>query len=1323
MSGCFCLFLDGETSPESIACRKAAGRLSVFGTGWFLSILLSVSLGQSACAETLNWTGAGGGSWSASTNWAPSAHVPDAGDDVLINSDGPVVVTSTSATANSVTVGQVSSGTLVINGSLLSNSLSLGVAAGIGGTVTFSGATLQNQGLLSVGGNGIGTLSLLYGSAVSTGTVYIGEGATGNGFLTLDNSSSLVTAGTIFVGYGGGSAPSGGGNGELKILAGSTVDSQRAILGEGAGTEGATLISGAGSRWTVAADTVIGNAGVSTLTVTGGGKLLSGTTTVIANLYSASGSEVTLTRLGSSLETGQLIVGNGGSARLTVEAAASATSDSAIIGRHSTSVATVTGDGSTWVAGDLQIGGDVADPGGASGNGTLNVTAGGKVNSTAARLGTVAGATGAAIIDGEGSAWTVGSGGLAIGDAGTGSLAVTGGGIVGSQAVVLGNSAASTGSARISGVGSTLRSEGDIIVGRGGNAMMSVEAGGAVESRNGVVAALGGSSSSVTVTGGGSSWTMTGTLIAGYQDTASAEVTASAGGNIRAGEVVLGDLSRSSGTMTITGASSNVTAYVDSGLGASGRMTVGQSGSGGLTVTNGASLNAYLFSVGSSAGSDGAVLVNGIGSRVSVGDTLVIGAAGNGSVEVTGGAALAAPTILIASSAGSAGVLNVGAASGQTARSAGTIDAQAISFGAGAGRIVFNHSQTAYLVKADISGAGSVVAENGVTTLAGNNSYSGGTTISGGTLKGIAGSFGSGEIANDAALVVDGAGRLSNAIHGRGSFEKTGAGNLELSAVSTYLGPTTVSGGKLSVNGSLASAVSVVDGAALGGTGTVAGLSIGPGGTLAPGNPLGTLTSTGDATFAAGGRYAVDIDTAGNSDRLAVNGTVTIANDVTLVVTPLTNRSAFSLNTRYQILTATGGITGAFSRIDESFAYLTATIAKSDDTGTAYLSFSPASSAPGFLAAQATTANARAAANAVEALGENAALYQSAIFLQGGETQLAFSQLSGEIHPSVAMTLINRSSQTRDVILERLRRAFDSIDARPIMPVAFVKDDGGLLFEEEGSPSFWTSGLGSRGRVDGDGNGSSVDSKGGGILFGLDGELGKSWRAGVAGGYSHERIEQKTFAASAEVDSYFVAAYAGTMIGPASLRFGAIHAFQDMDTRRSVSFSTLSENLSASYGGSTSQVFAEAAWRFDFDLTHVEPYANIAYVNSRTGDFGEKGGIAAVSSASARYDQLYTTLGARITRDVALEGMLGRAMFDLAWRHNYGDTEMNSSLFYEGGEAFSVVSTRGSRDAATLNLGLSYDLTPSATLTFRYGAVFGAGLLDQSAAAELGVRF
>ncbi|MCZ7448113.1 autotransporter domain-containing protein [Agrobacterium rhizogenes] len=1287
--------------------------------------MLSVAIGQNATADTLNWAGAAGGDWSTGANWAASPRVPTAADDVVIDSGGPTVAIGSAAVANAVLVGQSASGTLVVNGSLLSNSLGLGIANGVSGTMTMSGAELENRGVLSIGGDGTGSLDLLHGSTASSGTVYIGEGATGSGSLTLDNSSSLTSFGTVFVGYGGSSIPSGtGGQGNLNILAGSTVSSDKAVLGQGVGTQGTALVSGAGSGWTVADGIVVGNAGVGTLTVTGGGKLVSQTTTIIANLSSASGSEVTLSRLGSSLESdGALIVGNEGDARLTVEAAATATSGSAVIGRHSTSVATVTGDGSNWTTGDLQVGGDAGDPGGAAGNGTLNITAGGTAQSAAARLGAVAGATGSAVVDGQGSSWSVGSGDLNVGVEGAGSLAVTGGGLVDAQNIVLATNAGSSGSARISGAGSTLRIDGDLTVGRGGNGTQVVEAGGTVESNDGFVAALGGSTSSVTVTGGGSSWKMTGTLIAGYQNTSSADVTVSAGGDIRAGQVVLGDLAGSSGTMTITGEGSNVTAYVDSGLGTSGRMTVGQSGSGDLTVTNGASLDAYQLYAGSSAGSDGALLVSGAGSRASVGDMLVIGAAGSGSVEVTGGAALVAPTIVIASAAGSTGVLNIGAAAGQTARSAGAVDARTISFGVGNGRIVFNHSETAYLLAADISGAGSVVAENGVTRLSGKNSYSGGTTISGGTLQGTAGSFGSGVIANNARLVVDGPGTLSNAISGSGSFEKTGEGNLVLMADSTYTGPTAVSTGKLSVNGSLASAVSVAGGATLGGSGTIGGLTVGSGGTLAPGNPVGMLTSTGNATFMAGSAYAVEVDPAGNSDRLAVTGTITIDNDVSLVVTPLTNHSAFSLNTRYAILTATGGVTGTFSSIAENFAYLTASVAKSTDSGTVYLSFSPTSTDAGVLAAGTSTANARAAANAVEALGEKAPFYQAAVFLQQGETQSAFSQLAGEIHPSLAMALINRSGQTRDVILNRLRSAFEGVDARPILPVAYAEGGQNPFALDERALTFWSSGFGSRGRIDSDGNGSSADMRGGGVLFGMDGELSDSWRAGVAAGYGHDGIKQTALAASADVDSYYLAAYAGTVIGPASLRLGAIHAFQDTETRRSISFSTLQESLSASYGGSTSQVFAEAAWRFDFDLTHIEPYASIAYVNTRTGGFQEKGGIAAVSAGSARYDQLYTTLGARISRDIALEGMLGRAMFDLAWRHNYGDTAVGSSLFYKGGGAFAVASTSSPRDAAILNLGLSYDLTPSATLTFRYGAVFGAGVLDQSAAAELGVRF
>ncbi|MFK3780687.1 autotransporter domain-containing protein [Agrobacterium sp. NPDC089420] len=1327
MSGSFCHVSEGETSPKRPVRRTPLGRLAAGGATGFFSVLLSVAIGQNAVAETLSWTGAAGDDWATDANWATSQRVPTDADDVVIDTDGPTVTIGTIAMAYDVSVGGNNAGTLVVNGDLLTNSLSLGIASAASGVVTFTGAHWDNSGFVSIGGSGSGSINLLHGSAASSGDIYIGEGTTGSGSLTLDNASSLVSSGTVFVGYGSSSPSSGGGGlGRLDVLAASTLASQKGVLGEGEGSSGTALVSGAGSRWTVSDGMVVGDAGVGTLTVTGGGEVVSETTTVIANLASSSGSAVTVSRRGSALKTsGALIVGNEGSASLTVEAAATVTSGSAVIGRHSVATATVSGDDSTWTTGDLQVGGDASAPAGTAGDGTLTIAAGGTVRSTAARIGAVAGATGAAVVDGEGSFWTIDRGDLEVGAAGTGSLTVTAGGLVEAQNTVLATAAGSSGSVGVSGAGSVLRSSGNLTIGRGGNGSLTVEAGGTVESDGGVVAELGGSASSVTVTGGGSNWTMTGTFIAGYQSGSSADVTVSAGGGIQARQVVLGEMAGSAATLTITGEGSNVTAYVASGSAAAGRVTVGQAGSGDLTVIDGASLAARELHVGSSTGSDGSVLVSGVGSRVSITDRLVIGAAGNGSLNVTGGAALAAPTIVIASAAGSSGVLNIGAAAGQTARSAGTVDAQAIVFGAGDGSIVFNHSETDYIVSADISGAGRVDVENGVTTLSGNNSYSGGTMIAGGTLKGTARSFGSGAIANNAELVVDGAGTLSNTISGTGTFEKTGSGNLLLTGDSTYTGATTVSSGKLSVNGSLASAVSVASGATLGGSGTIGGLTVNSGGTLAPGNSIGTLTSTGNATFASGSTYAVEIDAAGNSDRLAVTGTITIDNDVSLVVTPLANHSAFSLKTRYAILTATGGITGAFAGIDENFVYLSAAVEQSADNGTTYLSFSRVSTDRGLLATATSTDNARAAANAVEALGESASLYQAAVFLQQGETQSAFSELAGEIHPSLAMAIINRSGQTRDVILNRLRNAFESIDARPILPIAFAEGGVAPTDLDEGSLTFWSSGFGSRGRTGGDGNGAAVDTKGGGVLFGLDGALGDGWRAGVAAGYGRDLIRQTSLSASADVDSYYAAAYAGTVIGPASLRLGAIHAFQDIESRRRVSFSTLQETLAADYGASTTQVFAEAAWRFDLDLdlAHIEPYANISYVNMQTHAFGEEGGIAAVSSGPAGRDQLYTTLGARFSRDIAFEGRLGQATLDIGWRHAYGDPVVESTLFYAGGDGFSVASAAMAQDVALLNLGLRYDLNPSATLTFRYGAVFGAGVLDQSASAELGVRF
>jgi len=93
-------------------------------------------------------------------------------------------------------------------------------------------------------------------------------------------------------------------------------------------------------------------------------------------------------------------------------------------------------------------------------------------------------------------------------------------------------------------------------------------------------------------------------------------------------------------------------------------------------------------------------------------------------------------------------------------------------------------------------------------------------------------------------------GSISNAV-GTTNFIKTGTGTQVLGGASTYTGTTTVAAGVLVVNGdiSTSSLVTVMDGAALQGTGTVGSMLVSDVGHVAPGNSIGTLTIMGSMTI------------------------------------------------------------------------------------------------------------------------------------------------------------------------------------------------------------------------------------------------------------------------------------------------------------------------------------------------------------------------------------------------------------------------------------------------------------------------------------------
>ncbi|ELE3842248.1 fibronectin-binding autotransporter adhesin ShdA [Salmonella enterica] len=200
--------------------------------------------------------------------------------------------------------------------------------------------------------------------------------------------------------------------------------------------------------------------------------------------------------------------------------------------------------------------------------------------------------------------------------------------------------------------------------------------------------------------------------------------------------------------------------------------------SGGTTISDGTLTADHADSLGTGAVANSGVLQVGEGELE---NTL----SGSGSLVKTG-----------------TGKLTLGgdnSYSGGTTITGGTLTADhadSLGTGAIANSGVFKVGEGE--LKNTLSGSGSLVKTGtGELTLSGDNSYSGGTTIIGGTLTADhADSLGTGAVANSGVLQV-GEGELENTLSGSGSLVKTGTGELTLSGDNTYSGGTTITGGTL----------------------------------------------------------------------------------------------------------------------------------------------------------------------------------------------------------------------------------------------------------------------------------------------------------------------------------------------------------------------------------------------------------------------------------------------------------------------------------------------------------------------------------------------
>lgn len=421
---------------------------------------------------------------------------------------------------------------------------------------------------------------------------------------------------------------------------------------------------------------------------------------------------------------------------------------------------------------------------GKTGAGNMTITPGGSVitSNSYGYIGYDFGSTGLAKVNGGN--WT-NPGHLFVGSSGNGTLEISGTGSVSNSKGLIGDNFSSTGLAKVSGGNWTNSSQ--LSVGVSGNGSLEISGTGTVSNSDGTIGFNPGSTGLAKVSGG--TWDNFGFLVAGYFGNGTLEI--SGNGSVSSSMGNIGTYPGSKGLAKVSGGN-----WTNSGL-----LAVGVSGNGTLEISGTGTVSNSMGTIAGTGYATGVAKVSGGNWINSV--SLSVGDDGNGTLEISGTGLVGVGAngmgvVNLAKNRGSVGTLNIGSFSGNS--TAGTLNAAEVKGGAGTATVNFNQTDgISFAPKITRSTAVNQLG-SGTTTLNGNISYSGITTIKSGTLN-----FASdtsqliGNIANDGALQFTQTddSLYNGKISGNGSVQQNGTSVLSLSGASTYTGGTTINAGVL----------------------------------------------------------------------------------------------------------------------------------------------------------------------------------------------------------------------------------------------------------------------------------------------------------------------------------------------------------------------------------------------------------------------------------------------------------------------------------------------------------------------------------------------
>jgi autotransporter-associated beta strand protein len=718
------------------------------------------------------------------------------------------------------------------------------------------------------------------------------------------------------------------------------------------------------------------------------------------------------------------------------------------------------------------------------------------------------------------------------------------------------------------------------------------------------------------------------------------------------------------------------------GTGPLGSVTV--TNNGAISVAGGTGIQAAIDTTN---GENVTVRHNGTVS------TVAGSLAENGIVAATGGAGNVIVSVngsIVTSSAASATALSAAATSGNV-----TIDIApgAIVNGGGNGIVASTTGGTVTINNLGTVSGVSAASFTGGTMNVGNGGTSGtiiGNVLDRGTLN-----FNRSDAVGYGGIV-----------SGTGRVQQNGSGVLTLSGLNTYTGATNVNAGTLSVNGSIASSslTTVNAGGTLGGNGTVGNTTIN-GGTLAPGNSIGTLAVQGNLVFTAAANYMVEVSPA-NADRTNVTGTAALGG--------ATVKASFAAGTyvskQYTIINATGGVSGTFNTLANTDLPANFKSSLSYDSNNAYLNLALNFIPP----PSGLNANQQSVANAIVGFfNANAGI--PLVF--GGLTPAGLTQISGEVATGTQQTTFDAMG----VFMGLLTDPFVAGRGEPVTssstaPQFAEESDGANAYAATGNArskserdayaavyrkapviadpftqrwSVWAAGYGGSQTTDGNialGSNNTRSSLGG-VAIGADYRFSPYTIAGfaLAGGATNFSVNGL---GSGRSDLFQAGAFVRHNVGAAYLTGALAYGWQDITTDRTVTVAG-TDLLRARFNANAYSGRVEGGYRFvtPWMATGITPYAAGQFVTFDLPAYAEQAiagaNTFALSYASKSVTDTRSELGLRSDKSFAMPNgifiLRGRA----AWAHDFNTDRAITPTFQTlPGASFVVNGAARASDAA-----------------------------------------